>query len=108
MDTILMQMDVSAIIAVIAGILVGVSVTWIAVWLINKAKTMTFHEDIERQLDGAKKEAENIIKSAQIEAAAETIKKKEQFTVEANQIRAELRETELRLTKREDTLDKQV
>ncbi len=108
MDTILMQIDVSSIVVVIASIFVGVSGTGIAVWLINKAKTRTIHEDIERQLDGAKKEAENIIRSAQIEAAAETIKKKEQFTVEANQVRAELRETELRLTKREDVLDKQV
>ncbi|MGA2071334.1 MAG: Rnase Y domain-containing protein, partial [Sedimentisphaerales bacterium] len=108
MEAILMQINVESILAVIAGILVGVSITWIVVWVINKAKNKTFHEDIERQLDGAKKEAENIIRSAQIEAAAETIKKKEQFTGEANQIRAELRETELRLTKREDTLDKQV
>jgi ribonuclease Y len=107
MNTMLMAIDFSAIFAVIAGILVGVFVTWIAVWLINKAKTRTIHEDIDRQLDGAKKEAENIIRSAQIEAAAEAIKKKEQFTVEANRLRAEIRETELRLTKREDVLDKQ-
>jgi ribonuclease Y len=108
MEAILMQIDIEAILAVIAGILVGVSITWIVVWVINKAKNKTFHEDIERQLDGAKKESENIIRAAQIEAASETIKKKEQFTSEANQIRAELRETELRLTKREDVLDKQV
>jgi len=60
-----------------------------------------------RQIDGAKREAENIIKSAQIDAAAETIKKKEQFTSEANKIRAEQHETEMRLTKREDSLDRQ-
>jgi len=107
MDEILMQADISAIFAVIAGLLIGISITWIAVWFINKAKTKTFHEDIDRQLDGAKKEAENIIRAAQLEAAAETIKKKEQFTTEANQVRAEFRETELRLSKREDVLDKQ-
>ncbi|MBN2018819.1 MAG: ribonuclease Y [Sedimentisphaerales bacterium] len=108
MDTILMQVDVSAILAVVAGLLIGISVTWIAVWFINKAKARTLHEDIDRQLDGAKKESENIIRAAQIEAAAETIKRKEQFNAEANQIRAEFRETEIRLTKREDVLDKQV
>ena len=108
MDTILMQIDISAVLAVVAGIFVGVSVTWIAVWFINKAKTKTFHEDLDRQLDGAKKEAENIIRAAQIEAAGETIKKREQFTTEANQTRVEFRETELRLSKREDALDKQV
>ena len=51
MDTILMQVDVEAILAVIAGILVGVSITWIVVWVINKAKNKTFHEDIDRQLE---------------------------------------------------------
>ena len=64
MDGILMQVDLSAIFAVLAGLLIGVSVTWIAVWFINKAKTKTFHEDLERQLDGAKKESENIIRAA--------------------------------------------
>jgi ribonuclease Y len=108
MNEILMAVDVEAIAAVIAGIAIGVSITWIAVWFINRAKTRTLREDIDRQLDGAKKEAENIIRAAQIEAAAETIKRKEQFTAEANQVRAEFKETELRLTKREDVLDKQV
>jgi len=37
-------------------------------------------QDRLRQLDSAKKEAENIIKSAQIDAAAEVIKRREQFT----------------------------
>jgi ribonuclease Y len=102
-----MQVDLSAVFAVIAGIFVGISITWIVVWFINRTKDKTFHEDIGRQLDGAKKEAENIIRAAQLEASAETIKKKEQFNAEANQVRAEFRETELRLTKREDVLDKQ-
>jgi len=107
MDGILMQVDASAILAVIAGLFIGISVTVLVDRFISKAKAKTFNEDLQRQLDGAKKEAENIIRAAQIDAAAETIKKKEQFTAEANQIRAEFRETELRLSKREDILDKQ-
>jgi ribonuclease Y len=108
MDGILMQIDISAVLTVLAGLLIGCSATMIVVWFINKAKTKIFNEDLQRQLDGAKKEAENIIRAAQIEAAAETIKKREQFNADANQVRAEFRETELRLTKREDVLDKQV
>jgi len=108
MNGILMQVDVSAIIAVIAGIAIGVSITFIAVWIINKFKSRTLREDIDRQLDGAKKEAENIIRAAQIEAAAETIKRKEEVTAETNKLRAEFRENELRISKREDVLDKQV
>jgi ribonuclease Y len=76
--------------------------------MISKAKAKTFEQDLQRQIEGAKREAENIIKSAQIDAAAETIKKKEQFATETNKIRAELREMEVRLSKREDTLDRQV
>jgi ribonuclease Y len=107
MNGLLMQVDVEAILAVIAGLLVGMSITVIVVRFINKAKTKTFNEDLQRQLDGSKKEAENIIRAAQIEAAGETIKKREQFATEANQVRTEFRETEIRLTKREDLLDKQ-
>ena len=107
MNGILMSVDVEAIAAVVAGILIGVSITFIAVWIINKFKSRTLREDIDRQLDGAKKEAENIIRAAQIEAAAEAIKRKEEFTAESNKIRAEFRENELRITKREDVLDKQ-
>src|SRR4030043_2483819 len=50
---------------------------------------------------------DNIIKSAQIDAAAETIKKREKVAAEANNARAELHEIEMRLTKREDGLDRQ-
>jgi ribonuclease Y len=108
MNGILMQVDIFSVVVVIAGLLIGMSVTIIVDRFISKAKAKTFKEDLQRQLDGAKKEAENIIKAAQIEAAAETIKRKEQFTGEANQIRAEFRETELRLSKREDVLDRQI
>jgi ribonuclease Y len=97
----------AAVITVIAFIL-GICLAVVIYHMISRAKSKTFEHDLQRQIDGAKKEAENIIKSAQIDAAAETIKKKEQFTSEANKIRAELHETEMRLSKREDALDRQV
>ncbi len=96
----------AAAITVIAFVL-GIFFAVIIYQMISKAKSKTFEQDIQRQLNGAKKEAENIIKSAQIDAAAETIKKKERFTSEANKTRVELHETEMRLTKRENSLDRQ-
>jgi hypothetical protein len=39
MNGMLMSVDVEAIAAVVAGILIGVSITWIAVWIINKFKS---------------------------------------------------------------------
>ena len=86
----------------------GVCLAAIVQHIISRAKTETFKQDQQRQIEGARKEAENIIKSAQIDAATETIKKREQFNQEANQIRAELHEIEVRLGKREDALTRQI
>lgn len=85
----------------------GIGLAAFVAQMLNKTKAKTFQEDLQRQLDGAKKEAENIIKAARLDAAEETIKKKEQFQAEVNQIKAELRETEMRLAKREDLLERE-
>ncbi len=108
MSAILMQIPSSALLSLIAGIAAGIVIAGLF-WLVySRAKAKTFQQDLQRQIDGAKKESENIIKAAQLEAATESIKRKEQFAAETNQIRTELRETESRLSKREDSLDKQV
>jgi ribonuclease Y len=105
---ILMQIGPTTVLgALVIGILLGGCLVAVVYQMISKAKSKTFETDQQRQIEGAKREAENIIKSAQIDAAAETIKKKEQFTSEANKIRAEQHETEMRLSKREDALDRQ-
>jgi len=104
-------MEIGTLPAVLASIfcfILGVCLAIVVYQIISRAKAKTFEQDLHRQIEGAKREAENIIKSAQLDAAAEAIKKKEQFTTEINQIRTELRETEMRLSKREDTLDRQV
>ncbi|MFC1675890.1 ribonuclease Y [Planctomycetota bacterium] len=106
MDTVIAQI-VHPGLATVFGFVLGLCLAYVVYLLVNKAKANTFEQDLERQIDGAKKEAENIIKSAQIDAAAESIKKREQLSNEANKTRNELREVEMRLTKREDTLDKQ-
>jgi ribonuclease Y len=108
MNGILMQIDFPAILAVIIGLALGIGVAFAAVKFSARVKAKTFQEDLERQIEGTKREAENILRAAQLEAAGETIKKREEFTAETNKIRAEFRETEQRLTKREDTLDKQM
>ena len=108
MATILMQITLDMVGGTVVGLGIGMSVTFIVTRLVAKAKARTLEEDIQRQIDGAKKEADNILKTARISAAEEAIKKKEQFSTEVNQIRAELRETESRLSKREDAIDRQV
>ncbi|MCK5472817.1 MAG: ribonuclease Y [Planctomycetes bacterium] len=100
-------MDVMLIIVGIVGFSAGIILTAIVQKLISRTRIKTFEQDMERQIEGAKKEAENIIKSAQIEAATEAIKKKEQFAEETNKTRSELHETQMQLSKHEDALDRQ-
>ncbi|UCC97486.1 MAG: ribonuclease Y [Phycisphaerales bacterium] len=107
MTVALAEIGLPAVALTIIAFLLGMGLTAVVHQMIARAKAKTFQEDLDRQVEGAKREAENIIKSAQIDAAAETIKKREQFAGEANKIRAELHETEMRLTKREDGLDRQ-
>ncbi|MHC4556231.1 MAG: ribonuclease Y [Planctomycetota bacterium] len=107
MDAIMMEIQLPDIMATVIAFLLGIGLSAVIYQIVTRAKAKTFEQDMQRQVEGAKREAENIIKSAQIDAAGETIKKREQFTTESNKIRAELHETEMRLTKREDTLDRQ-
>jgi ribonuclease Y len=108
MDTIAMGMSIGLpdVLIPIVTFCLGISLAAIVYQMVSKARTKTFEQDMERQVEGAKREAENIIKSAQIDAAAETIKKKEQFTTEANKIRSGLHETEMRLSKHEDVIER--
>ena len=105
MDAILAQ--ITPLQGTVAGFLLGCCLVAVIHEMIRRTRKKTIDEDLQRQLESAKREAENIIKTAQIEAAAEAIKKREEFTNEANRIRSELRENEVRLSKREDVLERQ-
>ena len=107
MDALLAQIETAAVVITVIAFVLGVCLAAIVAQMLTRAKAKTLKEDLERQIDGAKKEAENITKSAQIEAASDAIKKKEQVNAELNQMRSELRETERRLSKRDDLLDRQ-
>ena len=105
---ILMEIGPATVVgAIFVGLLLGGCLVAIGYQIISRARSRSLEQDRQRQIDAANKEAENIIKSAQIDAAAEVIRKREQFTNEANKTRAELHEIELRLSKHEDALDRQ-
>ena len=81
MDTLLMQIiTLPAVVIPIIAFGLGISLAAVVYQMIARARAKTFEQDMQRQIEGAKREAENIIKSAQIDAAAEAIKKKEQLT----------------------------
>src|SRR4030042_145625 len=107
MEAIMSQVDLSHALVPIVMFLLGLALAAMIHQMVTRAKAKTFREDLQRQIEGAKREADNIIKAAQIEAASENIKRKEQFTTETNRVRAEMHETEMRLSKREDAIERQ-
>jgi len=90
-----------------AAVIIGAILAVVVGKIISTIKTKNLKQNLQSQLENAKKEADNIIRTARIEATAETLKKKEEFTVETNQAKAEIREAERRLTKHEDAIDRQ-
>ncbi len=105
---ILADISLSMALPVVITALVSISLTYLVLQIIAKTRAKTLKEDLQRQIDGAEKEAENIIKAAKLDASAELIKKREKANEEFNQIRAELREQERRLIRREDVTQRQV
>jgi ribonuclease Y len=107
MQNILMQSSLSILTAVLIGVLAGAALCEVIRRIIRKIRAKNVQQDIESRIESAKEKAENIVKSAKIEAAEEKIKHREEFNKEVSQIREKLNQTENRLSKREDTLDRQ-
>jgi len=95
------------IVTIITYLISGGAIAILVQQLISRVKAKSLKQELESRIDTAKREAENIVKSAQLEVAEEVIKKKEKFAAEINQMRSQLREQERRLSKREDVLDRQ-
>ena len=91
----------------ILGLISGGAVAILVREIVARKKVNTLEQRMQDKIEGARREAENIVKAAQLEVAAETIKKKEVIAAEVDQTRSKLREQERRLSKREDVLDRQ-
>ena len=96
------------ILLIAIALVVGVVVALVVQKILVKTKGNTLAESVDKQIADAKREAENIVKSSQIEGSKEIIKKRDEFNAEVNQAKNEFRETERRLAKREDAIDRQV
>ena len=55
MDTIIMEIGLPAAIASFICFLLGIGLTAVVFQIISRAKAKTFEQDIQRQIDGAKK-----------------------------------------------------
>jgi ribonuclease Y len=89
------------------GVVIGIGVTFLLQRLVFKAKLASQEKELQVKIDSANREADNILKAAQLDAAGEMIKKKEKFTAEMTQSQNQLRNQENRLSKREDVLDRE-
>jgi ribonuclease Y len=95
------------VVTAILGLIAGTAAAFGVMTVIRKAKAKSLQDELQAKVETANREAENIIKTAQLDAAAEMMKKREEFTNEVNSTQQEMRNQERRLSKREDGLDRQ-
>jgi len=105
-STILAQTGVTIVLAVIIGLAIGAIIIWIAQRMMGNSQLQAAAREAKTITQDANLKAENIIKTAQLEAKTESIKMREEFERETTKIRNELRETEVHLNKREDVVDR--
>lgn len=89
------------------GIFVGAVLAYAGSIIISRMKTKNLENRLQKEIENAEIEAENILKSARLEAAAENIRKKEKLAEEIEKSKTEMREAERRLSRHEDAVDRQ-
>ncbi|HOW19106.1 MAG TPA: Rnase Y domain-containing protein, partial [Phycisphaerae bacterium] len=85
-----------------AGIAYGISIGW------AKSRSRIARGRAEQLLNEAREKAESIVERAHIEAKEEALRLREEIEQEVAGTRAELKEAERRLAKREDNLEKKL
>ena len=87
------------------GFAVGGLFVQIASMLIGRSRIAAGRKEADRIVQDARQTYELKVRSAELDARAEREQMMEQFRKESDAVRAELKEVEKRLTKREDNLD---
>ena len=90
------------------GAAIGVGVTILVLVLRARLTRASLKSKADEIVDSARREAEGIVKAAHVEAKAEYLARQEQFAQETVEIRAEQKEIEKRLSKREDGIDQKL
>ena len=94
-----------AIVPVVLGVLLGAGLLAAALYVRSRVLRTRRQSEADRILETARALAEAVAKTAELEAKAEYSKWQERFREETVETRAELKEQEKRLTKREDNLE---
>lgn len=90
----------------IAGVIIGSAVCWIVQNVIGKNRIKAAQDHVKKILDEAQSKAENVVRTAQVSAKEEAIKRRDEFEKETAKIRDEMRELDRHLAKREDSVDR--
>ncbi len=87
-------------------LIAGAVLCWLAQHMMGNSRLQIAEGKVKNILDDARQQAENVVKTAELESKAEAIQRREEFEREAAKMRDELRDLERHLTKREDTVDR--
>ncbi len=93
---------------VAGGLIVGAVVALLAVRAMGGKTISAARDQANRLLDEARHDADRLKQQMELEARNELIARREQFEKQTNETRNELKDTERRLTKREDNLDRKL
>jgi ribonuclease Y len=96
-----------SVVTALVGLAIGGGSTW---YLVRRQDRLNLHSAdtrVRELVSQAEKNAENILKEAELKAKDEYFKKREDFNREAERVKHDQREQERRLEKREDTLEQQ-
>lgn len=97
------------VIGILIGLVVGAAVVGGVVFSIMKSKVAaaakSSQEDADRITEEARKEAENILTAAKLDAKNEALKHREKVEQELDKDRKEVKELEKRIAKREESIE---
>jgi ribonuclease Y len=91
--------------AALLGLGAGAATAYAVIRRQDRLNLNSAQQRAREKLAQADKEAENVLKGAELKAKDEIFKKREEFARESDKARGELREQERRLEKREDSLE---
>ena len=94
--------------SMVIGLLLGAAVAAAGVLVYGKIRAEQRRRAADEVIADAQKVAGDLLKTAEVEAKAEHIKRQQQFEAETAEIRAEHRHAEKRLAKREDNLERKL
>jgi ribonuclease Y len=95
----------SVLLGALGGFIVGLPCAFVLIKMLTGRSIASANERAQQVVKQAEDEAKSVVQRAEIAAEKATMARKEQFEKESAAARDELRETERRLTKRQDLLD---